>query len=102
MEGTWELSLGDWGVGSSTLAAPTNKLLIKKGVCFSRKPRDSIRLRVGSNMEAKATVLFSYAATSARSVSANPRRYSAAMEARLHAVKNARLSAFNSSIQEAM
>ena len=40
-----------------------------------------------------------YAALSEGSARAKPRRYSAALEAWLHAVKNARLSAFNSSIQ---
>ena len=45
---------------------------------------------------------YPYAATSAGSPSAKPRRYSAALEALLHAVKNARLSAFNNSIHVAM
>jgi hypothetical protein len=43
-----------------------------------------------------------HAALSPGSASAKPRRYSAALDAWLHAVKNARLSAFRSSIHEAI
>jgi hypothetical protein len=43
-----------------------------------------------------------HAALSAGSARANPRRYPAALDAWLQAVKNARLSAFRSSIQEAI
>jgi len=43
-----------------------------------------------------------HAALSVGWVSAKPRRYSAALDAWLQAVKNARLSAFRSSIHEAM